>query len=128
MKDAGKIGGVFTISHVVCRETETEARRVYDYFANTMADDEGIARWTGAKQATSQSLPAEALRTRQRLAGGHGSFPLVGSPEQIAGDILELHRAGIAGTTVSFFNFTEELPFFIERVLPLLEQEGLRSR
>jgi alkanesulfonate monooxygenase SsuD/methylene tetrahydromethanopterin reductase-like flavin-dependent oxidoreductase (luciferase family) len=125
---SGKIGGVFTISHVVCRETEAEARRVYDYFASTMADDDGIARWTGAKQATSQSLPAEALRMRQRLAGGHGSFPLVGSPEGIAEDIVTLHRAGLAGTTLSFFNFKEELPFFIQHVLPLLEQEGLRSK
>jgi hypothetical protein len=50
-----------------------------------MVDDEGIVNWTGAKQTTSQSLPEAALRMRMRLAGGHGSFPLVGSPGSIEG-------------------------------------------
>lgn len=123
---AGTRAQVFTISHVVCRETDKEAEDFYRYFAETMADDEGVDRWTGAKQATSQSHPPEVLRMRRRLAGGHGSLPLVGRPETVADGIVQLARAGIAGTTLSFFDFTAELPFFLERVLPLLEQEGLR--
>ncbi len=124
---AGRHAGVFTISHVVCRETQQEADAVYGYFADLMADDEGIANWTQAKQATSQSAPAEVLKMRRRLAGGHGSFPLIGTPERIADELGNLHAAGLAGTTLSFFDFTAELPFFIERVLPLLKQRGLRS-
>jgi len=127
---AGQVGnsaGVFTISHVVCRETEREAQEAYRYFADTMADDEGIAKWTGAKQATSQSVPEQALKMRMRVAGGHGSFPLVGTPEQIVDALCALHRAGLAGTTLSFLDFRRELPFFLERVLPLLGQAGLRN-
>jgi alkanesulfonate monooxygenase SsuD/methylene tetrahydromethanopterin reductase-like flavin-dependent oxidoreductase (luciferase family) len=123
---AGKKAEVFTISHVVCRETDREAEEFYRYFAETMADDEGVDRWTGAKQATSHSHPPDVLRMRRRMAGGHGSLPLIGSPETVANGLIGLARAGIAGTTVSFFDFTGELPFFLERVLPLLEQEGLR--
>lgn len=126
-EQAGKEADVFTISHVICRETEQEARDCYRYFADVMADDQGIANWTGAKQSTSQSLPEEALRMRMRLAGGHGSFPLVGNPEQVAAEIAALHGAGLAGTTLSFFDFRNELPFFIDRVLPLLEAAGLRN-
>ena len=36
-------------------------------------------------------------------------------------------EVGFAGTTVSFVNFRDELPFFIDRVLPLMEQAGLRE-
>ena len=61
-QDVGKRAGVFTISHVVCRETEQEAQAAYRYFADTMADDEGMANWTGAKAGTSQSVPEEAMR------------------------------------------------------------------
>jgi dimethylsulfone monooxygenase len=124
---ASRKAGVFTISHVVCRETQGEAEAAYGYFADLMADDEGIANWTGAKQATSQSTPAEVFKMRRRLAGGHGSFPLIGTPEIVAEELSKLHEAGLAGTTLSFFDFTAELPFFIERVLPLLKQRGLRS-
>ena len=124
---AGKQAGVFTISHVVCRDTEAEAERAYRYHADTMADDEGIANWTGAKQATSQSVPEEAMRMRMRVAGGHGSLPLIGTPEHIAEDICALHRAGLSGTTLSFLDFRTELEPFIREVLPLLEAEGLRT-
>ena len=64
---------------------------------------------------------------RMRMAGGHGSFPLVGTPEHVAAEICGLYRAGLAGTTLSFFDFKGELPFFVDRVLPLLERAGLRS-
>jgi alkanesulfonate monooxygenase SsuD/methylene tetrahydromethanopterin reductase-like flavin-dependent oxidoreductase (luciferase family) len=35
---------------------------------------------------------------------------------------------GFAGTTISFVNFKIELPYFVERVLPLLREAGLRER
>jgi alkanesulfonate monooxygenase SsuD/methylene tetrahydromethanopterin reductase-like flavin-dependent oxidoreductase (luciferase family) len=38
-----------------------------------------------------------------------------------------MHEAGFAGTTVSFVNFRSELPFFIDAVLPLLREAGLRE-
>jgi FMNH2-dependent dimethyl sulfone monooxygenase len=34
---------------------------------------------------------------------------------------------GIDGVTLSFVNFKHELPFLIDRVLPLLRQAGLRE-
>ena len=38
-----------------------------------------------------------------------------------------VHQAGFAGTTVSFVNFKDELPYFIDKVLPLLREAGLRQ-
>ena len=38
----------------------------------------------------------------------------------------KIRRLGFEGTTISFVNFNDELPFFIERVLPLMRQAGLR--
>jgi dimethylsulfone monooxygenase len=51
----------------------------------------------------------------------------VGRPERIADEMIAMHKLGLAGTTISFVNFNEELPFFVERVLPLLQQAGLRD-
>jgi len=37
-----------------------------------------------------------------------------------------MHEAGFAGTTLSFVNFKDELPYFIEKALPLMREAGLR--
>jgi alkanesulfonate monooxygenase SsuD/methylene tetrahydromethanopterin reductase-like flavin-dependent oxidoreductase (luciferase family) len=46
---------------------------------------------------------------------------LIGTPEKIAEDIVTLARVGLAGMTLSFFDFTAELPFFVDGVLPLMQ-------
>jgi hypothetical protein len=39
-----------------------------------------------------------------------------------------MSEVGFAGTTVSFVNFKDELPYFIAAVLPLLREAGLRQQ
>ena len=69
----------------------------------------------------------EIFNERKRYAGGLSSHPLIGRPETIVDELLRLHAAGIDGVTLSFVNFKDELPFFIDHVLPLLRQAGLRQ-
>jgi hypothetical protein len=40
--------------------------------------------------------------------------------------LTRMAETGFAGTTVSFVNFKDELPYFIATVLPLLREAGLR--
>jgi len=40
--------------------------------------------------------------------------------------MVRMHNAGFAGTTVSFVNYLDELPYFTREVLPLLRDAGLR--
>src|SRR5262249_7128841 len=71
--------------------------------------------------------PAAVKLERQRYAGGTGSYPLIGSPQTIAETIVRIHQLGFSGATLSFVNFNEELPFFVDRVLPLLRQARVRG-
>jgi hypothetical protein len=41
--------------------------------------------------------------------------------------MVRMHEVGFAGTTVSFVNFKNELPYFIVEVLPLLGEVALRG-
>ena len=68
---------------------------------------------------------AKRMEDRVRRAAGLSSYKLVGTPEHIAEQLIVIHRAGFIGTTLSFVNFKDELPFFIERVMPLLRQAGI---
>jgi alkanesulfonate monooxygenase SsuD/methylene tetrahydromethanopterin reductase-like flavin-dependent oxidoreductase (luciferase family) len=79
------------------------------------------------KKAFAASHDAAAFDLhRQRFAGGAGSYPLVGTPERIADEIIAIAAQGYAGAALSFVNYTAELPFFCDRVLPLLQRAGLR--
>ncbi len=123
----GRDVGVYTTCHVVCRPTQAEADDYYEYYAVTMQDHASVDHYMGAKEKFSGSHDADAYRLhRKRFAGGGGTFPLVGTPAHIAAQMVQIAEAGFAGTTVSFVNFTDELPYFIETVLPLLKKAGLR--
>lgn len=128
---AQKIGrkvGCYTVAHVVCRETDAEAEAYYTRYAVTMADHAAVDQHMAGKKEFSQSHDAHAYdRYRQRFAGGAGSYPLVGSPEKIAEEMIAISAQGYEGIALSFVNYTQELPFFCDRLLPLLRQAGLRE-
>ena len=93
-----------------------------------MADHAAVDQHMAGKKEFSQSHDAHAYdRYRQRFAGGAGSYPLVGSPEKIVEEMIAISAQGYEGIALSFVNYTQELPFFCDRVLPLLRQAGLRD-
>jgi alkanesulfonate monooxygenase SsuD/methylene tetrahydromethanopterin reductase-like flavin-dependent oxidoreductase (luciferase family) len=71
--------------------------------------------------------PAELRDHRLRFAGGHGSYPLVGTPDEIADEMERISATGLAGTTVAFVNYLSEFPYFRDEVLPRLERKRLRA-
>ena len=125
----GRSIGVCTTTHVVCRPTQSEAEDYYEHYAVTMADNASVDHYMGQKQKFSGSHEEEAYRLhRKRFAAGAGTYPLIGTPRHIADEMVRMHQAGFAGTTVSFVNFKTELPYFIAEVLPLLREAGLRVK
>ena len=128
-KSVGRSVEVLTFSHGVCRPTEQEAKDYWQHFANANADWGAVDNLIALQFANAQSFPHDLLALiRDRMAAGHGGFPLVGTPEQVAGGILQLHEAGFKGTTLSFVDYVKEFPYFRDHVLPILEARGLRSR
>ncbi len=124
----GRDIGVFTTCHVVCRPTQAEAEAYYEYYAVTMQDTASVDFYMQAKEKNSTSHDPEAYRLhRKRFAGGAGTYQLVGTPRHIADEMIRMSAAGFAGTTVSFVNFADELPYFAAEVLPLLKEAGLRE-
>ncbi len=123
----GRSVDVLTFAHVVCRPTEKEAREYLNYFARTHADWDAVDNLVRLQFAHAQSFPHDLLALiRDRMAAGHGGFPLTGTPEQVAEGILALRAAGFRGTTLSFVDYVEEFPYFRDNVLPILEANGLR--
>jgi FMNH2-dependent dimethyl sulfone monooxygenase len=123
----GREVGVYTVCHVVCRETQAEADTYYRRYALDEADQGAVDRHMAGKKAHANSHdPVAFERHRQRFAGGAGTYPLVGTPERIVEDLVRIADQGYAGAALSFVNYTAELPYFCDRVLPLMRQAGLR--
>ncbi|MCT8972564.1 LLM class flavin-dependent oxidoreductase [Microbaculum marinisediminis] len=123
----GREVDVLTFSHVVCRPTEEEAKSYAEYFARENADWDAVDNLVNLQFAHAHSFPHDLLALiRDRMAMGHGGFPLIGTPEQVANGILQLVDAGFGGTTLSFVDYVEEFPYFRDTVLPILKEKGIR--
>lgn len=126
-KAVGRDVGVYTVGHVVCRETQEEAEAYYRHYALTKADHGAVDYHMSKKKEFANSHDPSAFETyRQRFAGGAGTYPLIGTPEKIVEEMLAISKAGYSGMALTFVNYASELPFFCDRVLPLMRQAGLR--
>jgi alkanesulfonate monooxygenase SsuD/methylene tetrahydromethanopterin reductase-like flavin-dependent oxidoreductase (luciferase family) len=112
----------------VCRPTQGEAEDYYERYAVTERDEAAVDFYIAQKKKFASSHDEATFRLHaKRFAGGGGTYPLVGTPRHIVDEMVKMHRAGFAGTTVSFVNFLDELPYFIDGVLPLMREAGLRA-
>ena len=59
---------------------------------------------------------------------GTGGLPASGGiRDDVAAKLVDVADAGFAGCTITFVDYLNEFPFFVERVLPRLEREGVRK-
>jgi FMNH2-dependent dimethyl sulfone monooxygenase len=108
---------------LICRDTEREAlalrRQILEH-----ADWEAAGTMLRSLTAGSGSWPRHTL---EPIVLGIGGFKLFGTPDQAAETLVRLHAAGVDAVQLEFWRYLEEIDYFAERVLPLLEQAGLRE-
>jgi len=124
----GRSVEVFTTSYVVLRPTRREAHEYHEYYTTKMGDQVAADHLMELQGLHAQSFPLEAFKSiRQRFFGGHGVYPLIGDPDDVAAELAKISAAGFIGTTITFVNYVDEFPYFRDEVLPRLERLGLRQ-
>jgi alkanesulfonate monooxygenase SsuD/methylene tetrahydromethanopterin reductase-like flavin-dependent oxidoreductase (luciferase family) len=131
----GRELSIWTKAFVVCRPTQREADEYYDYACIEKADVEGDpTHFLMGKDERKEIRDAKGYIYKHHGAGaplrrnpGWPGHPLVGTPEQVAARLEKLSRAGIDGCLLFWVDFEREQQQFIDEVLPLLEQAGLRQ-
>ncbi len=120
---------VFGRGHIVCRDTEQEAREYYDYVHRQVADYAGAANVTGISKQHSQSTDwtIEERKILEGMIAGFWGIPMVGTPEQVVEQMLALHEAGADGIALSFVDYFEGLDRMREQILPRLVAAGVRA-
>lgn len=108
--------------HIICRETEKEAREQMNLIIehqDRVATDNYHATFAQGDQASWKNFDRDSW-----VVGGN--VHLVGSPEQIVDWLIKLNDAGCDGVQVNFYDYLPDLEFFGSRVLPLMKEAGLR--
>ncbi len=100
----------------------------HEYYTTQMGDYAAADHLMELQGLHAQSFPPEAFKLfRQRFLGGHGVYPLIGDPDDVAAELAKISAAGFIGTTITFVNYVDEFPYFRDEVLPRLERLGLRK-
>jgi alkanesulfonate monooxygenase SsuD/methylene tetrahydromethanopterin reductase-like flavin-dependent oxidoreductase (luciferase family) len=121
---------VFGRAHIVCRDTEAAAKAEYDRVHKEVADLEGAKNIVRLNMPNSQSADWESLKMEQILEGtiaGLWALPLVGTPDQVAQGLVDLHGSGLDGIAFSWPDFDEGLAQLEESILPRLVEAGVRA-
>ena len=72
-------------------------------------------------------MPPDRLQSMKfDFVAGWGGYPLVGTPEQIVDELGALADIGFDGWMLSWVDYPNELRQWVDAVMPLLEQAGLR--
>jgi len=121
--------GCYSSGHILTRATAKEADEYYRYIVHENGD------WEGAEHIVSiringggQSIPPEIVRQmKERHMAGIGSFPLVGSYDEVCAKLKRLSDAGLDGMAIGLVNYIDEFPTLRDEILPRLERLGLRQ-
>lgn len=122
----GRECGVMSYGQVVCRDSEAEARRDYNYILEK-GDYEAATNILRIFGVESGTAPEGFRNQQQRLINGWFGYPLVGTAEQIVDRLLAMSKAGVEGVLLTWLDYTSGLDQFGEEILPLLVQAGLRK-
>ena len=108
---------------VLCRDTEKEA---HDLAAQIIAhtDEQATENFL---RPFSEGDQASWKGFKRDSAVLGGNINLIGTPRQIVDWFIELKDAGCDGVQISFFDFLPDLEHFGQKVLPLMEEAGLRE-
>jgi len=130
MKSARSGLGVFASGHLLCRATPKETKEYYHYLVHEKGD------WEAAEAAIrkriagdTRSMPHDRIRTMmERFISGGGTFPVIGSYDEVAAKFKFLSDAGLDGMAIAVVNYVQEMPTIQNEVLPRLERLGLRQK
>lgn len=119
---------VWTAGHLVCRDSEAEAREYLDWYTVEHGDLEGATNALALMKVESSAFDEESwMAARRSFIAGAGGVALVGTAEQIADRLGAVSDLGVNGCLLVCADHARELEILGREVLPLMVQHGLRN-
>jgi alkanesulfonate monooxygenase SsuD/methylene tetrahydromethanopterin reductase-like flavin-dependent oxidoreductase (luciferase family) len=133
-REHGRAIQVWIPVSIICRRSQAEAD-AYARHCVEHADWDALERqyalYAGNFGSRSRS-PEENQRNRDQdpartVLGYGGSYCIRGDADGVTHELALLHDAGLDGVAMGFVNYLDELPYFVQEVIPRLERMGLRA-
>jgi alkanesulfonate monooxygenase SsuD/methylene tetrahydromethanopterin reductase-like flavin-dependent oxidoreductase (luciferase family) len=126
-EEYGREVAVWTSANIIQAETEAEARRYNDYVVHEKGDWEAATMALNTLGLNSKTFSPEAIKHLKELwIAGWGSYPLIGTREQVVDGLIKLSDMGLDGVLLCWPRYEEEMREFKNGTYPLLVQAGLR--
>lgn len=121
-KNNNKIS-IFTPIHIVCKNTDTEAKEFYEQYSNHLQDRKAVNNFIGNLEWAKKSKLGYYLRhVKQKVAGSLGAYTIVGNPNKVAEILSAIKANKVNGVAMTFFDYDKDLRFFIKNVLPKISK------
>src|SRR5262249_32649914 len=122
---SGRNVQIFCSGHALARPTRKEADDYYHYIVYEQGD------WAAAEHAAQirQGGPGRKdwSKIKERLISGAGTYPVVGSYDEVANSFKLMADAGLDGMAIGLINYIDEFPHIRDEVLPRMERLGIRK-
>jgi alkanesulfonate monooxygenase SsuD/methylene tetrahydromethanopterin reductase-like flavin-dependent oxidoreductase (luciferase family) len=121
---------VYASGHVICRKTRKETEEYLNYLVHEQGG------WTAGQYMRKsyeeiKSIPDVVLQSPEfleRLMTGHGTFQLMGDPDDVVATFQRISDAGVNGMAVALPSYLTDFEIFRDEVLPRMEAAGLREK
>jgi alkanesulfonate monooxygenase SsuD/methylene tetrahydromethanopterin reductase-like flavin-dependent oxidoreductase (luciferase family) len=121
--------GVYASGHLIARPTTRQAQEYYHYIVRELGDWEAAEFMMASRiSGNVQSMPHEKMKEiKERFISGSGTYPVVGSYDDVAESFRRLNECGLDGMAIGLVNYIDEFPILRDEVLPRMERLGLRE-
>jgi len=128
-KAVGREMDVYSVGVVTLKPTQRQADEYYRHCVIDNADWSAVDLILAKKNISPETVGAEEHhKQRMGYAQGMGGLAIVGDPDRLAQILFNLGMAGLRGIGISFVNYHDELPYFLDEIMPRLERAGLREK
>lgn len=126
-RQSGGNAGIYASGHLICRPTRKETEEYYHYIVHEMGDWEAADYTVAIRTRGGSTSGPKLARMKEAVISGTGTFPVVGSYDEVAETFRRISEAGIDGMAVGLVNYIDDMPALRDEVLPRLQRLGLRQ-
>ena len=125
-KSANRTFGVYASGHMMARKTRKEADEFYHYIVHEQGDWEAAEHAAHIRTKGRETPYAQLQKLKERLISGVGTYPVIGSYDEVAAQFKQMSDSGLGGMAIGLVNYITEFPHLRDEVLPRMERLGLR--
>ena len=124
--ERGRSVQVWVATSVAAAESDQAARAYVARYSEELVDAPAVENMVNAMMGGTGMSPEQKANMSRQAAAHIGGYPLVGSYDRVADEIVSLADAGVEGLCLTWMDYEHGLNTFIDQIMPRMVEAGLR--